>query len=75
MNKMSNMEDEVRMVSLHGFIAVFWERVRADRSRGGNLTYQQIYSGMEADYEGRYGVTRFPSYDAFRKARERYKTP
>ena len=74
MNKRTYMEnDVVRMVSLRGFIEVFWERVRADRGAGGNQTYKEIYADMEADFLHKYGITRFPSYDAFRKARDRAK--
>ena len=65
--------DVVRMVSLSGFIEVFWERVRADRGNGGGQTYMQIYAEMESDFLHQYGITRFPSYDAFRKARDRAK--
>lgn len=74
MNKRTYMENDiVRMVSLTGFIEVFWERVRADRGNGGGQTYMQIYEGMEGDFSRKYGITRFPSYDAFRKARDRQK--
>ena len=65
--------DLVKMVSVSGFIDVFWDRVRADRGDGGNQTYKEIYADMEADFSHKYGITRFPSYDAFRKARDRQK--
>lgn len=65
--------DLVKMVSLSGFIDVFWDRVKANRIDGGNQTYKEIYADMEADFSHQYGITRFPSYDAFRKARDRQK--
>lgn len=74
MNRRIDMENDlVKMVSLSGFIDVFWDRVKANRIDGGNQTYKEIYADMEADFSHRYGVTRFPSYDAFRKARDRQK--
>ena len=74
MNRRIDMENDlVKMVSLSGFIDVFWDRVKANRIDGGNQTYKEIYADMEADFSHRYGITRFPSYDAFRKARDRQK--
>lgn len=59
------------MVSKTGFIDLFWEQVRDDRKAGGRKSYQQIYREMEEAFEADFKVTRFPSYDAFRKIRDR----
>lgn len=67
------MEDIKRMVSARGFVEVFWERITADRKAGGKLTFRDCYSQMEVEFEAAYGVSRWPSYDAFRMARERIR--
>lgn len=67
------MEDDLRrMATRKGFIEVFWERIREDRRLGGSLTRRRCYELMEREHEDFYGgETRFPSFDAFRKALER----
>lgn len=65
------MDDLKRMVTRRGFSDVFWERIRTDRRNGGKLTFRDCYSQMELEYEAEYGEPRYPSYEAFRKARER----
>ncbi len=67
------MENDLkRMATRRGFIEVFWERLRADRKEGGSRTRRDIYNQMEQEHEAYYdGESRFPSYDAFRKALER----
>lgn len=67
------MENDLkRMATRKGFIEVFWERVRADRKKGGRMTRREIYNQMELEHEAYYdGESRFPSFDAFRKALER----
>lgn len=65
------MDDLKRMVTRRGFSEVFWERIRTDRRNGGKLTFRACYSQMELEYEAEYGEPRYPSYEAFRKARER----
>ena len=67
------MEDIKRMVSARGFVEVFWERIIASRKEGGKLTFRKCYNQMEAEFEASYGVSRWPSYDAFRMARERLR--
>ena len=86
------MEDLKRMVTRSGFSEVFWERIQADRRKGGRLTFRacyaergesfkaasetlekmvQTFGQMELEYEAEYGEPKYPSYEAFRKARER----
>ena len=67
------MENELkRMATRKGFIEVFWERIQADRRKGGHMTRRDIYNQMELEHEAYYdGESRFPSYDSFRKALER----
>jgi hypothetical protein len=65
------MEDIKRMVTGRGFSEVFWERIQSDRRKGGKLTFRACYAQMELEYEAEYGEPRYPSYEAFRKARER----
>lgn len=69
--KTCKMDDLIRMVSAKGFCEVFWERIRADRHRGGRLTFRRCYHEMELEFEAKYGVSRFKSYDAFRKVRRK----
>ena len=67
------MDDELRrMGTRKGFIEVFWERLVADRKKGGRMTRRGIYNQMELEHEAYYdGESRFPSFEAFRKALER----
>ena len=59
------------MVSRTGFVEMFWERAREDRKAGGDRSYEQIYQEMEDAFAADYGVRCFPTYDAFRKYRDR----
>lgn len=67
------MEDDLRrMGTRKGFIEVFWERIREDRRKGGTMSRRQCYEQMEQEHEAYYdGESRFPSFDAFKKAMER----
>lgn len=66
------MEEIVRMATRQGFVDVFWARLKAARRSGAVDSRKQIYDLMEEEYEAQYGQTCFPSYEAFKKYRNRH---
>ena len=61
------MDDTMkRLVSLDGFTEIFW---REYRETGG--TQREVFERLNTAYHNAFGVYRFPSYDAFRKQRDR----
>lgn len=61
------MTDEMKsLVSLEGFTAEFWREYRETGE-----TQQEVFDRLNTAYYHAFGVYRFPSYDAFRKQRDR----
>ena len=60
------IEEMKNLVSLEGFTAEFW---REYRETGG--TQREVIERLNNAYHSTFGVYRFPSYDAFRKQRDR----
>lgn len=58
--------DAVELVTLKSFTKTFW-RVYAANTAG----QQDIFYALDEIYYDRFGEHRFPSYDAFRMARDR----
>ena len=67
------MDEITKMASRSGFLEVFWERLQGLRRIGKLDTPQQIYDRMEQEHEAKYGVERFPSYEAFKKYKNRHR--
>lgn len=67
------MDEITKMATRSGFVEVFWDRLRGLRRIGRMDTPKQIYEGMELEHEEKYGVFRFPTYDAFRKYKDRHR--
>ena len=61
------MTDEMKnLVPLEGFTAEFWREYRETGD-----TQREVFERLNAAYHNAFGVYRFPSYDAFRKQRDR----
>lgn len=61
------MTDEMKnLVSLEGFTAEFWREYRETGD-----TQREVFERLNTAYHNAFGVYRFPSYDAFRKQRDR----
>lgn len=57
-----------KLVTDAGFIEEFWRRLReADPG----TTQEDIFDRMNEEYKNVFGEDRFPSFDAFRKRRDR----
>ena len=61
------MDDTMkRLVSLDGFTETFWREYRETGD-----TQREVFERLNTAYHNAFGVYRFPSYDAFRKQRDR----
>ena len=61
------MNDEMnKLLTRDGFIEVFWETIQAEPD-----THQNIFHRLCEESSEAFGVCCFPSYDAFRKYRDR----
>lgn len=67
------MDDITKMATRSGFVEVFWCRLQGLRRIGRQDTARQIYDKMEQEHEEKYGIERFPSYEAFRKFKDRHR--
>lgn len=67
------MDEITKMATRSGFVEVFWSRLQELRHIGRKDTRQQIYEGMAQQYEAKYGVECFPSYEAFKKYMNRHQ--
>lgn len=67
------MDEITKMASRNGFLDVFWVRLQDLRRIGRTDTPQQIYNKMEQEHEAKYGIERFPSYEAFKKYKNRHR--
>lgn len=59
-------EEMKNLVSLEGFTDAFW---REYRETGG--TQRAVFERLNDAYHEAFGVYRFPSFDSFRKQRDR----
>jgi len=60
-----------RMATRAGFIELFWERLFDIRKYVPELRQEDLFEDMNEMYLATFGEPRFPSYDAFRKYRDR----
>ena len=67
------MREIIKMATKPGFLEVWWDRFRKKRKSGEKDSPVQIYETMEAEYEEQYGLACFPSWEAFRKYKNRHK--
>lgn len=67
------MDEITKMASRNGFLDVFWVRLQDLRRIGRADTPKQIYDKMEQEHEAKYGIERFPSYEAFKKYKNRHR--
>lgn len=59
------------LITETSFIETFWAELRARRAVGSRITHKQLFEIMNDFYEEQTGEPRFPSFDAFRKCRDR----
>ena len=72
---MNTKEDDLvkqinRMIQLNshsGFIDAFFDSTKTHR------TFEEAYNAIEIEYESYFGITKYSSYDSFRKIRDRQK--
>lgn len=67
------MDEITKMATRSGFVDVFWSRLQDLRRIGRLDTPRQIYDVMENEHEAKYGIARFPSYEAFKKYKNRHR--
>ena len=61
------MDDQLKnLISLEGFTDAFWREYRETGD-----TQRAVFERLNTAYHDEFGVYRFPSYDAFRKQRDR----
>ena len=60
-----------KLVTNDGFITEFWRVLAEKRSEGENVTQEDVFNELNAEFSAIFGEPRFPSFDAFRKMRDR----
>ena len=60
-----------RLVTDEGFIAAFWERLKAKRDGDPTVSQEAVFEELNEEYRSVFGEDRFKSFDAFRKRRDR----
>lgn len=60
-----------RLVTDTGFITEFWRRLREMRETDPSVTQETVFDILNEEYQDIFGEPRFPSFDAFRKCRDR----
>ena len=60
-----------RLVTESGFIEAFWERLRERRRKDPSVSQEAVFEELNEEYREVFGEDRFPSFDAFRKRRDR----
>lgn len=59
------------LITETSFIETFWRELRSRRTVGSRITHKQLFEELNDFYEEETGEPRFPSFDAFRKCRDR----
>lgn len=59
------------LVTGRGFIRAFWAELRKRRAEDPGATQQDAFWYLNNHFEEVFGEPRFPSFDAFRKYRDR----
>lgn len=59
------------VLSREGFIEQFWKDLRELQRKGVKATQEDVFDMLEEEYENITGRPLFPSFDAFRKYRNR----
>lgn len=60
-----------RLVTDAGFIREFWRRLREMRETDPSVSQETAFEILDEEYRSVFGEPRFPSFDAFRKCRDR----
>ena len=60
-----------RCVTRSGFLKDYWALLARLRKLEPLVTMEAVFDYLNKQYEKTFGVTRYPSYDAFRVARDR----
>lgn len=64
-------EQIYRLITRQGFIDEFWAELRVQREANPRVTHREVYEVLESRYEGEFGETKFPSFEAFLKERDK----
>lgn len=64
-------EQIYRLITRQGFIDEFWAELRVQREVNPRVTHREVYEVLESRYEGEFGETKFPSFEAFLKERDK----
>ena len=60
-----------KLASRKGFVDEFWTRLKQYRAGGMNVTHIEVFNELNDLWETEIGEPRFPSYNAFRKYRDK----
>lgn len=60
-----------KLASRRGFVEEFWARLKGYRAEGRNVTHIDVFNELNDLWESEIGEPRFPSYNAFRKYRDK----
>lgn len=65
-------EELLELATDKGFINAFWRTLRLYRSKGSTISQREVFEQLNEQWEYVMGDPRFPSFDAFRKCRDRH---
>ena len=60
-----------RMISPDGFVALFWEEIRAAEKNGLHLTQREAFNQINDEYFNATNVYRYASFECFKKIKDR----
>lgn len=67
------MINPITLVTFDGFEKEFWSNYRNYNSAGFKMSQEQVFDELNSLYSDYFGEPRFPSFDAFRKRRDRHR--
>lgn len=67
------MTNPISLVTFDGFEKEFWSNYRNYNSAGFKVSQEQVFDELNQLFDDYFGEPRFPSFDAFRKQRDRHR--
>ena len=61
----------MQLVTGRGFVRVFWDELRERRAEDSTVTQRAVFDDLNDLFEETFGEPKFPSWEAFRKYRDR----
>ena len=64
----------IQMMTKKGFVALFWNDLKAMQKTNPKVTHEEVYEKMETEYQAEFKQRRYANFKSFRTRRdERYR--